>query len=738
MRANEDLTGKIIWNWKILGLSDKKTKEGKPLWICECQCENKTVKLHKRYTITSGRAKSCGCMKEQYRTQTNKQKYQNKYIFTDTDCIIIANNTGNKFYIDKEDYEKVKDYCWYETQRGYMATSINKKTIMLHRVILGLENTDSRTVDHIYHTHDGKNNFYNNKKSNLRVTTQSKNCENRAISDNNTSGKTGVSWSKNENKWVAYITYNNKRYHLGYFSNINDAINIRKQKEKELFGKYRYKETEFKNMIGTNALLLADTYKQIHRYLFPKDLTKLVSYWTPRKSMLKNQNHMVFWGLQGFIKEILVDYFNRNFFKVPVEKIKEEYSYYMNVQIGEGNFDLKSVIELHELGYLPLQIRALPEGTLVPMGIPCIEVTNTHPDFAWLTQWVECILQNALWKPCAHATIGRMYRELANYWYEKTVTDSSPSLAACDFGMRGMSSMEEAIHASASWLLSFDKTSTIPALPYIEQVYNANCKESKIGISAISTEHAVMASNYAVDGDEITFVKRMLTELYPNASFSMVSDTYDYWNIIDNILPACKEEIMQHNGKLLVRPDSGDMVEIAVKTIEKLWNVFGGTVNSKGYKVLDPHIGIIYGDGCTLNNVEQVWEELKKKGFAANNIVFGVGAFCFSAVIEPDGHMVVVTRDMFGIAMKATYGIVNGEPIMIYKDPKTDTSHLKKSHKGCCHIYYDDNEELQCEDGYDDVFRNGALSTVFINGIVCSKETFEDIRERLNGGSKDE
>lgn len=263
-------------------------------------------------------------------------------------------------------------------------------------------------------------------------------------------------------------------------------------------------------------------------------------------------------------------------------------------------------------------------------------------------------------------------------------------------------------------------------------------RTERIGIGAVSTEHSVMASNYAVDGDEITFVKRLLTELYPNASFSMVSDTYDYWNMIDNILPACKKEIMQHNGKLLVRPDSGDMVEIAVETIEKLWNTFGGTVNSKGYKVLDSHIGIIYGDGCTLNNVKQVWEELKKKGFAANNIVFGVGAFCFSAVIEPDGYMVVVTRDMFGIAMKATYGIVNGEPIMIYKDPKTDTSHLKKSHKGCCCIYYDDNGELQCEDGYNDVFRDGALSTVFVDGKACNKETFEDIRERLNGGNKDE
>ena len=123
--------------------------------------------------------------------------------------------------------------------------------------------------------------------------------------------------------------------------------------------------------------------------------------------------------------------------------------------------------------------------------------------------------------------------------------------------------MEEAVRCSSAWLLSFDKTSTIPAIDYIDTYYDACCWTKRIGIGAVSTEHSVMASNYAVDGDEITFVKRLLMELYPNASFSMVSDTYDYWNMIDNILPACKKEIMQHNGKLMVRPDSGDMVEIA-------------------------------------------------------------------------------------------------------------------------------------------------------------------------------
>lgn len=491
--------------------------------------------------------------------------------------------------------------------------------------------------------------------------------------------------------------------------------------------------------MNTMAILLSDTYKQIHNKIYPKGLTKLVSYWTPRRSMLKEQDHMVFFGLQAFIKKYLIKYFNNVFFKLSAYEIQTLYTYSMDIQLGKGNYNISPILKLHKLGYLPIRIRAIPEGTLVPMGVPCIEITNTHPDFAWVVQWIECILQVELWKPCAHATIGHMYRELANFYYEKTCDNIlRPEMACSDFGMRGMSCMEEAKRCSAAWLLSFDKTSTIPAIDYLDKYYYANCYDNSIGIGAISTEHSVMASNYAVDGDEITFAKRMLTELYPNASFSMVSDTYDYWNMIDNILPACKEEIMQHNGKLLVRPDSGDMVEIAVKTIEKLWNTFGGTVNSKGYKVLDPHIGIIYGDGCTLNNVKQVWEELEKKRFAANNIVFGVGAFCFSAIVEPDGRMVVITRDTFGIAMKATYGEVDGKPIMIYKDPKTDTSRLKKSHKGCCGLYYGEGWELKCKDGYKGIRHGGPLLTVFENGEIFHQETFEEIRNRLNGGNKNE
>lgn len=483
-------------------------------------------------------------------------------------------------------------------------------------------------------------------------------------------------------------------------------------------------------MIDMPALLLSDTYKQTHDRMFPKGLTKLVSYWVPRKSMFKNIDKMVFFGLQAFIKEYLLGYFENNFFQRDKEDVLKEYRKYMDVQIGPENYDIEKIEHLYDLGYLPLEIRALPEGTKVNMGIPCIEITNTHPDFAWVVQWIECILQVELWKICCHATVGYLYRKVANEYYEKTVVDAEAVDAMADFGMRGMSCMEESVRASAAWLLSFNKTSTIPALAYIDEMYGANCESNGIGRGAVSTEHAVMSANYAVDGDEVTFVKRLLKDLYPNTSFSMVSDTYDYWNMVDNVLPQCRYEIMNHNGKLLVRPDSGNIVEISVMTVKKLWNMFGGTVNSKGYKVLDKHIGVIYGDGCTLDAVQEIWKQLEINGFAANCITFGVGAFCFTAIKEND-RLVVLTRDTFGIAMKATYAVVNGKEYFLYKDPKTDESHLKKSHKGCCRVY-EENGELKCEDQLHGMTNNTLLQTVFKDGELIVEESFYEIRRKLN------
>ena len=494
-------------------------------------------------------------------------------------------------------------------------------------------------------------------------------------------------------------------------------------------------------MINTVALLLSDTYKQVHRDLYPSNIKKLTSYWVPRKSMFNpdgEYNKMVFFGLQAFIQEYLINYFNDNFFNKPIGELLFTYKKYMNVQLGKGNYKTDYIEKLHRLGYLPLEINALPEGSLVNMNIPCIEVTNTHEDFAWLVQWVECILQAELWKMCNHATIGNFYYRLAKDFYNQTVdNDVDPRNAFADFGMRGMSCMNEATRCSAAWLLSSNKTSSIPALPYIDEYYDAECSKNHIGVGAISTEHSVMGANYALDGDERTFVKRLLTEIYPNASFSMVSDTYDYWNMVENIIPSLKEEILNHNGKLLIRPDSGDQFETTVNTIYKLWDVFGGTINSKGYKVLNPHIGVILGDGSTLHTVRRIWAELKDKGFAANNVIFGVGAFCFTAIFEGD-KMVVNTRDTYSIAQKATYGIFGNQELFIYKDPKTDTKKLKKSHKGLVFVE-ETNDGFKYTDGLTQFEYNmmvindhkNAMRTVFKDGKEYNRENFITIRERL-------
>lgn len=483
-------------------------------------------------------------------------------------------------------------------------------------------------------------------------------------------------------------------------------------------------------------MLFSDTYKHTHPRMYPRNLKKLVSSLIARKNMSEEFDKMVFAGLQPFIMDYLIKGFNEQFFNLPLAYVEKVYKKYMGVQIGVENTEWDSIAALHELGYLPLEIRALPEGSVVNMGIPVVEMTNTHPDFAWVVQWVECVLQAELWAPCAYATIGKAYHDLAAKYYEETAVDANPYMAMSDFGMRGMSCMEDSIRASAGWLLSFDKTSTIPALPYIDKYYFAECAKNGIGRGGVSTEHSVMGANYALDGDEITFVKRLLTELYPNTSFSMVSDTYDYWNMVENIIPACKKEILAHNGKLLIRPDSGDMVEITIRTIKSLWDNFGGTINSKGYKVLDPHIGLIYGDGCTLNRVREIYEQLKQLGFAATNVVFGVGAFCFHALFDSSNKMTVITRDTFGMAMKATYGEFGNEKLFIYKDPKTDEGNLKKSYKGCCQVLQSENGDFVCYDenvGWvPDVLT--CLETVFKDGKLVKTQTFAEIRHRLYGG----
>lgn len=495
-------------------------------------------------------------------------------------------------------------------------------------------------------------------------------------------------------------------------------------------------------MENTLALLLADGYKHVHAEQFPKGTTKLMSYVTPRMSRLKTFDKMILFGVQAFCKEYLDIYFHDNFFAHSEDDVVREYKRVLDEMLGSGNYDIEKVRKLHKLGYLPINIYSLPEGTFVPMGVPCIAIRNTHDDFAWVVQWIESLLSSEIWKPCIHATVANSYREIVNKYYGLTVDDDVPrSKAISDFGFRGMSCLQEAVKASSAWLTSFSGTATIPAIPWLERNYNCDNNKEHFASNAISTEHAVMASNFAVDGDEITMIKRLLTEIYPNASFSMVSDTYDLFNLIDNLLPQCREEIMAHNGKMLIRPDSGDIIDIAVATVEHLYNLFPGRTNSKGYKTLDPHIGCVYGDGVTQQRAETIYKILMEKGFASNCIVFGAGSFSFNC-IEEDGKLYPFTRDTFSVAIKATWGIVDGKEIFIFKDPKTDREQksgkaFKKSQKGLCYVY-EENGDIKFKDEFTlaDWPGMGLMKCVYTNGrcVTQNECSLNDIRNTIHKG----
>lgn len=554
-------------------------------------------------------------------------------------------------------------------------------------------------------------------------------------------------------------------------------------------------------MKNTLPLLMIDFYKATHKEQYNPKMTKLVSYFTPRMSRIPGDDFLICFGVQAFCKEYLIDYFNENFFDLPEEDVVKEYNRVLEYTSGKGAYEDQKVRDLHRLGYLPIQIKAIHEGTKVPIKVPMIEISNTHPDFAWVTNTIESLMSTTLWHTMLSANVGYKYRQIVNYWYNVTVDDDVPrNKALGDFSYRGQHSNESATKSSAAFCLSFLNTATVPAIPWLERNYNCDCTKDQVAYGAISTEHSVMCSNYTVDGDEKTFVKRLLTEVYPNHSFSMVSDSYDYWNMITEILPSLKEEIMNHKGTLSVRGDSGDPVDIicgdievincddmlelknAVSfmkmfmdhndelmnyfsfkdkvyrmyytgklfnkykyeeytltkenkgTVELLWEEFGGTINKKGFKVLDPHIKAIYGDSITPQRCGEIYRRLRRKGFAANNVSLGVGSFSFMC-LERGEQLLPYTRDTYGIAVKSTYGEIDGEPVMIYKDPKTDTGRFKKSQKGMCRVYRKPNGEITYTDNLiADQARYNMLTTVFKDSRMVKEYTLKEVRDTLYQG----
>ncbi len=484
-----------------------------------------------------------------------------------------------------------------------------------------------------------------------------------------------------------------------------------------------------------NPLMLIDFYKADHRRQYPEGTEMVYSNFTPRKSRLAENDKLVFFGLQYFVKEYLVKQWNEGFFNVPKEKVMADYKRRMDNALGKDSIPVEHIAELHDLGYLPLIVKGLPEGTIVSPKIPVVTVYNTQPKLFWLTNYLESLMSAILWKPATSATTAFQYRKRFNEYARSTVSDNNIDFVywqGHDFSFRGMSGIEDACISAAGHLLSFYGTDSVPAIDFHEIYYNANSDKELIGGSVPATEHSVMCMG--TKDNEIATFDRLITKIYPNGIVSIVSDTWDFWKVITEFLPELKSKILARNGKVVIRPDSGDPVKIIIGdkdaapgspefkgAIECMWETFGGTITDKGFKLLDSHIGLIYGDSITLQRQKDILEGLKEKGFASFNVVLGIGSYTYE----------YVTRDTYGFAMKATYGEVNGEGRNIFKDPKTDDG-TKRSAKGLMAVH-EVNGELKMKDQCTwEEEKQGLLQTVFENGKVLNEQSLSEIRNRIN------
>jgi nicotinamide phosphoribosyltransferase len=487
--------------------------------------------------------------------------------------------------------------------------------------------------------------------------------------------------------------------------------------------------------------LNSDSYKQFHHLMYPKGMEYLYSNMTPRSYKRLGCDKSVFFGLQYYIKEYLIGQWNSEFFNKPFSIIEARYKRFHKYFSGIPDINTDHLRKLHQLGYLPLTIKALEEGTLVPARVPYFTIRNTVPGFGWLVNFLESNISNVLWDYSVNATIAYMYRKLLNKHAEETGDPGFVQWQGHDFSMRGRASVEGTF-CNGGHLLSFTGTDTIPAVLAMEEYYNANMENELIGMSVPATEHSIMTS-YGKENEVVAF-ERVLDQ-FPTGIISIVSDSFDLWKVCTEYVKTLNGTIINRDGKLVIRPDSGDPVDIlcgkntnpdyqydphGIHTsgpqgkgvVELLWDSFSGTANEKGYKVLDSHIGVIYGDSITLDRANQICERLRAKGFASTNVVLGIGSYTYN----------YNTRDTLGMAIKSTHCIVDGVEREIFKDPITDDG-LKKSAKGLLRVDNIDGELVLKDQCTREEEMGGELTEVFTNGKLVRETSLSKVRQRLWG-----
>lgn len=555
-------------------------------------------------------------------------------------------------------------------------------------------------------------------------------------------------------------------------------------------------------------LYWTDSYKDSHirfevegvKYIYSNATARFGTYMRELLGDYYTDDFVVFgiqWMLARFHAMAQIGFFAR-----PKQEVLDEMLDVLGPYIGET--DVNRFGDLHDLGYVPLIFKALPEGTIAPIGTPFYTCENTLPEFEWLSNFLESGMSTDTWKQLTVATVAYAFRKISNQFAMETQgTKEGTEWQNHDFSTRGQSGFESGAINGVAFLLSSCGTDNKPSLWAAKTFYmSENSNDVVLCGSVPAGEHSVSTlgiqsyiKKAQMDGEELSlldaeikYAKFIATERFPTGIVSYVADSYDYWSFITKVLPAIKEDILARDGKFVVRGDSGNPINIiagyrifdadtdtrvkgkfntitqlmlnthlwwdskwevvkfkdqyfriveegmgteeisaeqAHGTIQCLWNEFGGTVNDLGFKHLDTHIGMIYGDGITIQRAVEILTRLKEKGFASTNVVFGVGSYSLN----------MLSRDHLGIAIKATNAIIdiNGEDVEmpIYKDPKTDTS--KKSAKGYLVVSADKDGNIITldEQTREAALHTGLLETVYMNGEFQVLTTVPEIRERL-------
>lgn len=483
-------------------------------------------------------------------------------------------------------------------------------------------------------------------------------------------------------------------------------------------------------MMPVMAALLLDGYKINHPFQFPKGMQQLYNNFTCRGSRIPGVDRVVVWSLQAFFMKYLITEWNRTFFGEPRDRVLRQYKRRVDHYLPGHTMTFDHIGLLHEIGYLPIEIKALPEGTLCPLRVPMFTMRSTMDEVAWIVQTIETQMSCSIWHPMTSATTAWEFRKQLHADALRSapeLLDIVPYLAH-DFSMRGQTSIETAIASAAAHLLSFIGSDTVPAVDYLEEYYIANCETEVIAESCAATEHAVMC--LGGQEHELDTIKRIITEVAPTGIVSVVSDTWDFWNVIENYLPKLKDIIMARDGKYVTRPDSGTPIKIlcgdadyAVGSvqykglIEAKFDLFGGYTTTTNCKQLDPHVGAIYGDSINQERAKDINEVLWQKGFASTNWVAGVGSWVYQ----------LVTRDTYNSAFKATDGIVDGKHVAVCKTPKTDDG-MKNSAKGLLRV----NGDLTLSENVtEEEEKQGELITKFKDGKLTHYHSLKEVRGRL-------